>query len=167
MCSAAELSNKKKFPTFSRTFAVDNQVAPSIISLLKYTYNWTRVAIIVQNTTKWMDLKDYLVEEFEKERIDVAMEYTTVNPVLYDSKHEAQFRDALEKLKRKARSKSFDSWLVESGVTLVLISLLLGSRCSQIIVLCFWGFLRVQKNDHPLQKLLTVEQILLVDKTGN
>ncbi|CAH3039755.1 unnamed protein product [Pocillopora meandrina] len=103
MCSAAELSNKKKFPTFSRTFAVDNQVAPSIISLLKYTYNWTRVAIIVQNTTKWMDLKNYLVEEFEKERIDVAMEYTTVNPVLYERKHEAQFRDALKELKSKAR----------------------------------------------------------------
>ena len=109
MCSAAELSNKEKFPTFSRTFAVDNQVAPSIISLLKYTYNWTRVAIIVQNTTKWMDLKDYLVEEFEKERIDVAMEYTAVNPVIYESKHEAQFRDALKELKSKARSKSFDS----------------------------------------------------------
>ena len=113
MCSAAELSNKEKFPTFSRTFAVDNQVAPSIISLLKYTYNWTRVAIIVQNTTKWMDLKDYLVEEFEKERIDVAMEYTAVNPVIYESKDEAQFRDALKELKSKARSKSFESWFVE------------------------------------------------------
>ena len=146
MCSAAELSNKEKFPTFSRTFAVDNQVAPSIISLLKYTYNWTRVAIIVQNTTKWMDLKDYLVEEFEKERIDVAMEYTAVNPVLYESKHEAQFRDALKELKSKARSKSFDSWLVESDVTSVLLSLLLGSRCSQIILLWVFGaFLEYRK----------------------
>ena len=146
MCSAAELSNKEKFPTFSRTFAVDNQVAPSIISLLKYTYNWTRVAIIVQNTTKWMDLKDYLVEEFEKERIDVAMEYTAVNPVLYESKHEAQFRDALKELKSKARSKSFESWFVESDVMLVLLSLLLGSRCSQIILLWVFGaFLEYRK----------------------
>ena len=146
MCSAAELSNKEKFPTFSRTFAVDNQVAPSIISLLKYTYNWTRVAIIVQNTTKWMDLKDYLVEEFEKERIDVAMEYTAVNPVIYESKHEAQFRDALKELKSKARSKSFESWFVESDVMLVLLSLLLGSRCSQIILLWVFGaFLEYRK----------------------
>ena len=146
MCSAAELSNKEKFPTFSRTFAVDNQVAPSIISLLKYTYNWTRVAIIVQNTTKWMDLKDYLVEEFEKERIDVAMEYTAVNPVIYESKHEAQFRDALKELKSKARSKSFESWFVETDVMLVLLSLLLGSRCSQIILLWVFGaFLEYRK----------------------
>ena len=146
MCSAAELSNKKKFPTFSRTFAVDNQVAPSIISLLKYTYNWTRVAVIVENTTKWMDLKDYLLEEFEKEGIDVAMEYTTVNNVLYGSEHEAQFRDALKELKSKARSKSFDSWLVESDVTSVLLSLLLGSRCSQIILLWVFGaFLEYRK----------------------
>ena len=146
MCSAAELSNKEKFPTFSRTFAVDNQVAPSIISLLKYTYNWTRVAIIVQNTTKWMDLKDYLVEEFEKERIDVAMEYTAVNPVIYESKHEAQFRDALKELKSKARSKSFESWFVESDVMLVLLPLLLGSRCSQIILLWVFGaFLEYRK----------------------
>ena len=146
MCSAAELSNKEKFPTFSRTFAVDNQVAPSIISLLKYTYNWTRVAIIVQNTTKWMDLKDYLVEEFEKERIDVAMEYTAVNPVIYESKDEAQFRDALKELKSKARSKSFESWFVETDVMLVLLSLLLGSRCSQIILLWVFGaFLEYRK----------------------
>ena len=104
MCSTAELSDKNKFPTFARTFAVDSRVGPSIISLLKYTYNWTRVALIVQNTTKWMSLKDHLMEEFEKSGIYVAKLYTTVNTAIYNKQHAAEFSEALRDLKNKARS---------------------------------------------------------------
>ena len=106
MCSSADLSDKAKYPTFARTFAVDSQVGPSVISLLRYTYNWTRVAIIYQDSTQWKSLKEHLVKEFEKNGIDVAYEHMVVNEALYISpKYEAQFRVALREIKETARSK--------------------------------------------------------------
>ena len=105
MCSSAELSDKAKYPTFARTFAVDSQVGPSVVSLLRYTYNWTRVAIIYQDSTQWKSLKDHLVKEFEKNGIDVAYEYMVVGEALYLSENEAQFRVALRAIKETARSK--------------------------------------------------------------
>ena len=106
MCSSADLSDKAKYPTFARTFAVDSQVGPSVVSLLRYTYNWTRVAIIYQDSTQWRSLKQYLVKEFEKNGIDVAYEYMMVNEAFYTSlENEAQFRAALRGIKETARSK--------------------------------------------------------------
>ena len=108
MCSSADLSDKAKYPTFARTFAVDSQVGPSVISLLKYTYNWTRVAIIYQDSTQWESLKEHLVKEFEKNGIDVAHEYMVGKEAFYMYfylEKEAEFRAALRKIKEKARSK--------------------------------------------------------------
>ena len=105
MCSSAELSDKAKYPTFARTFAVDSQVGPSVVSLLRYTYNWTRVAIIYQDSTQWKPLKDHLVKEFEKNGIDVAYEYMVVSEAFYRAENETQFRAALREIKEMARSK--------------------------------------------------------------
>ena len=107
MCSAAELSDKNKFPTFGRTFAVDSQVGPSLISLLKYTYNWTIVAVIVQNATKWTSLTKHLMEEFEINGITVSRKHVVVNPAIYsnDISHSEEFRGALRDIKQQARSK--------------------------------------------------------------
>jgi len=106
MCSSADLSDRGKYPTFARTFAVDSQVGPSVVSLLISTYNWTRVAIIYQNSTQWKSLKEHLVKEFEKYGIDVAHEYMVDSEALYDYlQNEAEFRAALREIKEKARSK--------------------------------------------------------------
>ena len=106
MCSAAELSDKKKFPTFARTFLVDSQVGPSLVSLLKHTYNWTRVAILYQDTTQWTSLKDHLLTEFKKNGIDVAQAHMIKNEFNYRTlENEAEFRAALRDFKDKARSK--------------------------------------------------------------
>lgn len=104
MCSSADLSDKAKYPTFARTFAVDSQVGPSVVSLLRYTYNWTRVAIIYQDSTRWKSLKEYLVKEFEKNGIDVAYEYMMAGEAFYTLKNE-EFRAALRGIKETARSK--------------------------------------------------------------
>lgn len=105
MCSSAELSNKIKYPTFGRTFAVDSQVGPSLISLLKYTYNWTIVAVVCQDSTKWTSLKEHLLEEFENNGILVSREYTVVNPPLYanNRQYSEEFSEALRDIKQKAR----------------------------------------------------------------
>lgn len=131
MCSDAELSNKKKFPTFGRTFAVDSQVGPSVVSLLKYTYNWTRVAILYQDTTQWTSLKDHLVKEFKKTGIDVAKEYMIMNEALYNYNKldaEAEFRAALRDLKDKARSKYIHAIVFRISIAVTGFSRRAGDR---------------------------------------
>ncbi|XP_068761985.1 atrial natriuretic peptide receptor 1-like [Montipora capricornis] len=105
MCSAAELSDKKRFPTFGRTFSVDTQAAPSVISLLKYTYNWTIVAVICQNATTWTKLKNHLLEEFVANGINVTRQFLTASPALYvgNLRYSEDFRKALRDIKTKAR----------------------------------------------------------------
>lgn len=107
MCSAAELSDKQKFPSFGRTFAVDTQVGPSLISLLKYTYNWTIVAVICQNATNWTKLKSHLLNKFESNGVTVSRQYLIANPPDYnnDLGNSKKFREALRDIKTKARSK--------------------------------------------------------------
>ena len=109
MCSASELSDKNEFPTFGRTFPVDSRIAPSIISLLKNTYRWTRIAIIYQNTTRWISLKEHLQEEFEKNGITVAMKFRVANVPSYNLEAEEEFKKALIKMKQTARSKYMTS----------------------------------------------------------
>lgn len=105
MCSAAELSDKQKFPSFGRTFAVDTQVGPSLISLLKYTYNWTIVAVIYQNATNWTKLKSHLLNKFASNGVTVSKQYLIANPPDYnnDLGYSEKFREALREIKTKAR----------------------------------------------------------------
>ena len=110
MCSTAELSDKNEFPTFGRTFPVDSRIGSSIISLLKNTYKWTRIAIIYQNVTRWTSLTEHLQEEFEKNGITVAMKFETVNVPIYNLEAEEEFKKALIKIKQTARSKYLTSW---------------------------------------------------------
>ena len=109
MCSAAELSDKNEFPTFGRTFSVDSRIGPSIISLLKNTYKWTRIAIVYQNITRWTSLTEYLQEEFEKNGITVAMKFKVANVPTYKPEAEEDLRKALIKIKQTARSKYMTS----------------------------------------------------------
>ena len=109
MCSAAELSDKNEFPTFGRTFSVDSRIGPSIISLLKNTYKWTRIAIIYQKNIRWTSLTEHLQEEFKKNGITVAMKFKTVNVPSYDLEAEEELRKALIKIKQTARSKYMTS----------------------------------------------------------
>ena len=110
MCSAAELSDKNEFPTFGRTFSVDSRIGPSIISLLKNTYKWTRIAIIYQNTRRWTSVTEYLQEEFEKNGITVAMKFKVMNVASYQFEAKKELKHALIQIKKKARSKYMTSW---------------------------------------------------------
>ena len=112
MCSAAELSDKNEFPTFGRTFSVDSRIGPSIISLLKNTYKWTRIAIIYQNVTRWTSLTEYLQEEFEKNGITVTMKFKAANVPSYHLEAEEEFRKALIKIKKKTRSKYMHDFMI-------------------------------------------------------
>jgi hypothetical protein len=104
MCSSPELSNKNVYPTFARTFAVDSQVIPSAISLLK-KFEWNRVAIIYENLTKWIDLKDSMKRHFKDNNIKIAYESSTVVFAHYNSAMDERFRKMMSDIKKTARSK--------------------------------------------------------------
>lgn len=105
MCSSPELSDKKLYPTFARTFAVDSQVTPSVISLLK-KFNWKRVAIIYENLTKWIDLKDSMKHHFKNNGIKVSYEGSTLVPFAhYTEKLDERFRKMMAEIRKTARSK--------------------------------------------------------------
>ncbi|KAK2710816.1 receptor-type guanylate cyclase Gyc76C-like [Artemia franciscana] len=58
-CADYKVSDKKLFPTFTRTFPPDTQVTKSIIALMKF-YRWTRFSIVYENTDKWKTVADSL-----------------------------------------------------------------------------------------------------------
>ena len=104
MCGNPDVSYKKLFPTFIRTFAIDTKLTPSLLSLLKY-FNWKRVAIIYENVTKWIEMKDNLAKRLRAKGITVALEILTHHSALYRPKnHSDNYRDIMKKIKQEARS---------------------------------------------------------------
>lgn len=109
MCSDAELSDKEKYPTFARTFAVDSQVVPSVVSLVKNAYRWTRVAIIYESTSRWEAIKNTLRKSLEEQGVVVAVVQNISSHEDYIEGHEKQveqYKSALRTVKRDARSES-------------------------------------------------------------
>jgi len=104
MCSNSEVSYKKLYPTFIRTFAIDTKLTPSLLSLLKY-FNWKRVAIIYENVTKWIEMKNNMVKRLRAKGITVSQELLSHPSALYrPPNHTDFFRDIFRKIKQEARS---------------------------------------------------------------
>jgi len=109
MCSNPEVSYKKLYPTFIRTFAVDTKLTPSLLSLLKY-FNWKRVAIIYENVTKWIEIKNNMVKRLRAKGITVAQELLTHPSALYrPQNHTDNYRSIMRKIKQEARIVVFVS----------------------------------------------------------
>ena len=105
MCGNPEVSYKKLYPTFIRTFAIDTKLTPSLLSLLKY-FNWKRVAIIYENVTKWIEMKNNMVKRLRAKGITVAQELLTHPSALYrPENHTDNYRSIMRKIKQEARSK--------------------------------------------------------------
>lgn len=104
MCSNPEVSYKKLYPTFIRTFAIDTKLTPSLLSLLNY-FNWKRVAIIYENVTKWIEMKNNMVKRLRAKGITVAQELLAHPSALYRPQNHTDFyRDIMKKIKQEARS---------------------------------------------------------------
>ncbi|XP_020613215.1 atrial natriuretic peptide receptor 1-like isoform X2 [Orbicella faveolata] len=109
MCSNPEVSYKKLYPTFIRTFAIDTKLTPSLLSLLKY-FNWKRVAIIYENVTKWIEMKNNMVKRLRAKGITVSQELLSHPAALYRPRnHTDFFRDIFRKIKQEARIVVFVS----------------------------------------------------------
>lgn len=105
MCGNPDVSYKELYPTFIRTFAIDTKLTPSLLSLLKY-FNWKRVAIIYENVTKWIEMKNNMVKRLRAKGITVAQELLTHPSAYYrPENHTDNYRSILRKIKQEARSK--------------------------------------------------------------
>ncbi|XP_067043577.1 atrial natriuretic peptide receptor 1-like isoform X3 [Acropora muricata] len=118
MCSNPEVSYKKLYPTFIRTFAIDTKLTSSLLSLLKY-YNWKRVAIIYENVTKWIEIKSNMVRRLRAKGITVALEMLTHPSARYKPEnHTDNYRGIMRKIKEEARIVVFvsDFYIAREGM---------------------------------------------------
>ena len=105
MCSDPELSNKRKYPTFARTYPVAKQLTPSLIALLK-NFNWHTVALITATGNKFEETRKHIKKKFDKQNIRISYEASV--PTVVDYKHDIwneKFPRILNEIKSKARSK--------------------------------------------------------------
>ena len=69
MCSNPALSNKKKYPTFARTYS---DWTPALVKTLK-KFNWKTVVIIYDKSNKYNAIKNHLLQEFRKPDNDITV----------------------------------------------------------------------------------------------
>lgn len=58
-CADHTVSDKKKFPTFIRTYPTETQVTKSIVALLQH-YAWKKFSIVAENSPRWQTVADSL-----------------------------------------------------------------------------------------------------------
>ncbi|XP_068761980.1 LOW QUALITY PROTEIN: atrial natriuretic peptide receptor 1-like [Montipora capricornis] len=118
MCSNPEVSFKELYPTFIRTFAIDTKLTPSLLSLLNH-YHWKRVAIIYENVTKWIEIKNNMAKRLRAKGITVALELLTHPSAHYRPKnHTDNYRGIMRKIKEEARIVVFvsDFYIAREGM---------------------------------------------------
>ena len=120
MCNDPLLGFKKDhYATFSRTnIQVEvRKLSSGLIKLLR-RFNWTQVAILYENRTNYIRMKDGVVEEFKKNGINILLERTLLDDKCYsrlinnricEQSHvknvTTYMQDMFTGLKEKARSK--------------------------------------------------------------
>ena len=63
-CSDPEVSDKMRYPTFTRMEPPDTQVTTSVLALLKY-HKWFKFSIVSQKTEQWMTIAEDLKNQAE------------------------------------------------------------------------------------------------------
>ena len=106
MCGDPELSDKRKYPTFARTYPVAKQLTPSLIALLK-NYNWNTVALVYDDN--FLETKNHIKKRFTKEHIAISYEASVPSEIKYHlasaSWDAALYPRLLKGIKENARSK--------------------------------------------------------------
>ena len=120
MCNDPMLGLKKDlYATFSRTnIQVEvRKMSRGLIKLLR-KFNWTEVAILYENRTRYIRMKDGVVDEFKKNGITVLLEKTLLDDKCYSRLFNNQtceqshvknvityMQDMFTELEEKSRSK--------------------------------------------------------------
>ena len=105
MCSSPELSNKKLYSTFVRTYAQTSKL-PDYLLLLLDRFKWTNVGILFEKA--WLPTKDNIRKRLKLNGIKIRGEYELPDSDLldrYPKVYTPQIRQTMEKIKDQARSK--------------------------------------------------------------
>ena len=105
MCSSPELSNKKLYSTFVRTYAQTSKL-PDFLLLLLDHFKWSNVGILYENS--WLALKDNIKKRLKMKEVNIRVEEDLPDFNQHDADPGAYNSQILEKMKRvkdKARSK--------------------------------------------------------------
>lgn len=109
MCSSPELSDKKRYPTFVRTYAQSTKIPEFLYKLLAH-FKWITVGILYEESN-WMAAREDIKKYFKQKKIDIRIEEELPDFNLFApsrEKNEKRIEDIMERLKHNARSK-FDN----------------------------------------------------------
>lgn len=105
MCSSPELSDKKRYPTFVRTYAQSTKIPEFLYNLLAH-FKWTTVGILYEKGN-WMAARQDIKKYFKQKNIDIRIEEELPDFDVQKSteKYKKPIEDSMERLKHNARSK--------------------------------------------------------------
>ena len=107
MCSSPELSNKKLYPTFVRTYAQTTKLSDSVLLLLE-KFSWTKVGILFEGTSNWIDTKDNMKKHLRLKGIEIRAEKKLPKSDDFDKnpdKYMPVIKQILKDIKDQARSE--------------------------------------------------------------
>ena len=105
MCNSPELSNKKLYSTFVRTYAQASKL-PKYLLMLLNKYKWRSVGILFDKA--WLDTKDSIVKRLKLGKINIRVEEELPDSVLLDmnpKEYKNKVKQKMELIKDQARSK--------------------------------------------------------------
>lgn len=106
MCSSPELSDKKRYPTFVRTYAQSTKIPEFLYKLLSH-FKWTTVGILYEEG-HWMAARQDIKKYFKQKKIDIRIEEkfpSFKEASNFPEKYKKPIEDSMERLKHDARSK--------------------------------------------------------------
>jgi len=109
MCSSPELSNKELYPTFVRTYAQTTKLSDSVLLLLE-KFSWTKVGILFEETSNWIDIKDNMKKHLRQKGIELRAEIELPKSDDFDMRpniYRPVIKQILKDIKDQARSKLF------------------------------------------------------------
>lgn len=107
MCASTELSNKKLYSTFMRTYAQASKIPEYLAMLLQY-YKWKNVGIMFTKKKKWLTRKEDIVKKLKLAKIKIRIEVELDDSYLFDvneTEYMKQVKQKLKLIKDQARSE--------------------------------------------------------------
>lgn len=104
MCSSPELSDKKRYPTFVRTYAQSTKIPEFLYKLLSH-FKWTTVGILYEEG-HWMAARQDIKKYFKQKKIDIRIEEkfpSFQEASNFPEKYKKPIEDSMERLKHDAR----------------------------------------------------------------
>ena len=98
MCVSTELSNKKLYSTFMRTYAQASKIPEYLTMLLQY-YKWKNVGLMFTKKKEWLTRKEDIVKKLKLAEIKIRIEVELDDSDLFEFNETEYMKQAKQKLK--------------------------------------------------------------------